>query len=1423
MTASQPDEEVLFNAARQIGDHAARAQYLREAAGGNDGLLRRVEALLAVHDAPDRLLDRPVVAGGVAVPCGAALEGETISVRPPECAGTHIGPYKLLQQIGEGGMGTVFLAEQTHPVQRQVALKVIKAGMDSAQVIARFEAERQALALMDHVNIARVFEGGTTESGRPYFAMELVHGVPITKYCDDNHLTPRGRLELFVPVCQAIQHAHQKGIIHRDVKPSNVMITLYDGKPVPKVIDFGVAKATEQKLTARTLFTQYGTIIGTPEYMSPEQAEMSALGVDTRSDIYSLGVLLYELLTGSTPLTHKRMKEAAYAEILRMIKEEEPPRPSTRLSDSGEALASISAQRHMEPAKLTKLVRGELDWIVMKTLEKDRNRRYETAKDFATDVQRYLDDEPVQACPPSVGYRFRKFARRNKAALAFTGLVLLTLLTVTGGIGWNVRDRAARQTAVEHEVSLALKEAEQLQELAKWPEALAAAKRAQGLLAGGGSDELRERVRQLRKDLDMVLRLEDIRLVASKWTKDDKFDHETADRSYAQAFADYGIDVAGLPADEAATRIRERAGVADALTAALDEWAFCRAFSGRKPVRAGGLALTALAQSADPDQWRRQVRQAVNQKDTKALAALAASPELLRQPPTGILLLARAMQVRGNVEGEIEVRRKAQRQYPGDFWINFELAYTLSGLGHSHRDEAVSFLRAALAVRPQSIAVLNNLGLALKAQGKLDEAIACYRRAIELDPKFVRAHIHLGYALHGQNKLDEAIRSYRKAIDLDPKYAAAAAYNNLGSALFDQKKLDQAIAAFRTAIGIDPKNAFTHHNLGNALAAQGKVDEAIACYRTAIRLDPKLVRAHINLGFNLYRQGKLDEAIAAYRKAIELNPKAVTVHNHLGLALKAQGKVDEAIACYRTAIDLDPKSANAHSNLGNALTALGKLDDGIACQRTAIRLDPKFTNAHNNLGSALVAQGKVDEAIACYRTAIDLDPKNTSAHYNLGSALAAQGKVDEAIACYRTAIRLDPKLVRAHINLGFNLYRQGKLDEAIAAYRTAIELDPKSVIAYNGLGTAQLDRNKLVEAEAQFRTAIDLDPKLAVAHNMLGKALTLQNKLDEAIACYHKAIALDPKDASPHYGLGFALMRQGGKDDDVIAAYRQAIKLEWKFAPLAYYGLGNALMRQGKCDDATAAFRQAIELDPKYADAHNGLGNALLAKGQVDDAIAAYREAVRLKPNVAAAHYYLGLKLQAKGDLDGAERAYREAVRLDGKHHGAAIDALAELLLSRGNLKEAFATHQKIIILDPKNASAHYHLGNALKTNGDLEEAIAEYTKALSLAREAAELAPKSSLAWQVLGWVHYRTGDWKASIEALEKSCALQDNPKGGDAGQWFVLAMAHWKLAEKEKARELYDRAVQWMDKYQAQNQELRRFRAEAADLLGIEKKKD
>jgi tetratricopeptide (TPR) repeat protein len=347
-------------------------------------------------------------------------------------------------------MGVVYMAEQDKPIRRRVALKLIKAGMDTDQVVARFEAERQALALMDHPNIARVLDAGATETGRPFFAMELVNGIPITEYCDQAQLTPRERLELFVPVCQAIQHAHQKGIIHRDIKPSNVLITMHDGKPVPKVIDFGVAKAISQLLTERTMFTQFGAAIGTLEYMSPEQAERSGLDIDTRSDVYSLGILLYELLTGTTPLERATLRQAGYAEILKRIKDEEPPRPSTRLSASGQSLASIAARRRTEPAKLARLVRGELDWIVMRALEKDRTRRYETAAGLARDVERHLHDEPVEACPPSATYRLRKLAGKHRGLLttvaAFGALLALgaAVSTYQAVRATAARDRAER-------------------------------------------------------------------------------------------------------------------------------------------------------------------------------------------------------------------------------------------------------------------------------------------------------------------------------------------------------------------------------------------------------------------------------------------------------------------------------------------------------------------------------------------------------------------------------------------------------------------------------------------------------------------------------------------------------------------------------------------------------------------------------------------------------------------------------------------------------------------------------------------------------------------------------------------------------------------------------------------------------------------
>jgi eukaryotic-like serine/threonine-protein kinase len=1383
MPHEKPDIQAIFNEAAARDSDEDRRRFVDEACGNDPEARARIEVLLRAHSEAGNFF------GGKAPP-SATLD----MPRAAEPPGTQIGPYKLREQIGEGGFGVVYVAEQEKPVARKVALKIIKPGMDTRDVIARFEAERQALALMDHPNIAKVLDAGTTggnpksgaisskseirnpkeirskkseaqklavdsdldirnsdlelpsdfgfrnsdfrAAGRPYFVMELVRGVPITEFCDERKLNTRERLALFIDVCRAVQHAHQKGIIHRDIKPSNVMVTLRDDKPIPKVIDFGVSKALSSKLTEKTIYTAYGQMIGTPLYMSPEQAQLNEIDVDTRSDVYSLGVLLYELLTGTTPFDKETLQKSGFDEMRRIIREVDPPRPSARISTlRAEMLSTVSDKRKIDPRKLGASLRGELDWIVMKALEKDRNRRYETASALAADVERYLADEPVQARPASVWYRFRKFARRNRGGLCFAGLVLFFIALLGGGAGWALRDRAAREkefadereaqhTAVEREFNLAFKDAERWQAQARWPEALSAAKRAEGLLAGGRSDELRERVREVRKGLDMVQRLEETSLIYSE-IKQDEFDYGGADRAYANAFAEFGIDFARLLPSEAAARIRARPGIAVALLAALDEWEFIRqsrVFQNQKRRSTVNIPLAEVIQTADLDPWRRHVREAVKRQDAKALAALAASPTIMDQPPTSLRLLGQALGEHVSKAAEIALLRQAQRKHRGDFWINEYLAGALMEAKPPRVDEAVSFYRAALAVRPRNAATLNNLGNALRRRRMLVDAVACFLKATELAPKFVLAHYNLGNARMSQGKLDEAIVCFRRAIEISPR--GSRYHTHLGIAFSRQRKWNQAIACMHKAIECQPDNVVAHSNLALNLVRQGKPVEAENWARKALALKRKFADAHNVLGMALHDQKKLDAAIASYRKAIELNPKFADAYSNLGNALQDQRKFQEAIASYHKAIAIDRGHLGAHFCLGNAFYRQNKFDDAIVWYRKALKIDPKYANAHSGLGIAFKAQGKFAEAVTSLRKAIELDPNHFNAHNNWASqagALLGQWKVNrsvkllkQAVEAGNKAVELAPTSTWAWQCLGSIHYQAGNWKASIVALERSCKLQPGGTgdsgqwivlaLAHARLAaetgrlpkqreyhTAQARRwyeaaDKQIDtwwrdrpghATGQdiwdFRTEAAAllglpDPGRASALFEQARSLHGQKKFAEAETALREVVRLKPAHLQAHVLLGWTLQSRR-KFPEAEAAFRGVIRLKFDHAE-AHAGLGRVLLAQKKSRDALVPLRKAILLGAKNPWVYSALGWALLQENQPSEAEAAFRGLARLTPDRANGYAGLGRALVAQKKFAEAETALRAALRLEPAHRWVP-DVLRQALVGQGKHAEA--------------------------------------------------------------------------------------------------------------------------------------------------------
>lgn len=922
-------EASLFDLIIQSPESERPAILDRETAG-HPKLRERIEKLVTAHDRrlqgneTRSLADPHLTQTNSDEPAGSTRRNDD------HLAGAVIaGKYKLVERIGEGGMGDVWLAQQTEPVKRQVAVKLIKAGMDSKQVLARFEAERQALAMMDHPNIAKVLDGGLHEN-RPYFVMELVKGVPITEYCDHHKLTPKQRLELFVPVCQAIQHAHQKGVIHRDIKPSNVLIAMYDDRPVPKVIDFGVAKATGPTLTEHTLNTGFGGIVGTPQYMSPEQATFNNLDIDTRSDVYSLGVLLYELLTGTPPFAKKELEQKGLLEILRVVREEEPQKPSTKLS-TADALPRLSANRGTEPKKLTGILRNELDWIVMKSLEKDRTRRYETANGFAADVLRYLSGEAVLAHPPSAGYLIKKFVRRYRGQVIAASMVFIALLAGTAGTILGLF-RANRATEAER---VAKEDAEEQKAKA---EAAAVAEKSI-------KEQAQRRLAQIEKGIEIITAIfSDLNI------RDVKQGSEPLESILAKrltkASEQLEGDAIGDPHTVAELQIRLGHSLMELghSTAAINLFNKARA------------TLTALLGADHPETIKSMIKQAEGyreagqldlaislQKEAQNLAKVRLGLEHLdtidSMAGLGLSYLAagqpeRALPIFEEVLKLMKASRGADHPEMLTSMNNLALCYQTLG----KLDLALPLLQETRrlnelikgADHPDTIGSMNNLALGYLDTGKHDLAVPLFEETLRLakirmggeHPNTLLSMGNLATGYHSAGKLDMALPLFEEAVKLATNRLGAKhpytvrIMNNQASAYRDAGKLDLAILNLQHVASEMEKHQFRHQHAArtvkNLISCQERLGQ-FAQAETWRRKWLAFVKDRYGgtlldyagelsgLGENLLRQKRWTDAESAFHESLHIlekkEPSAWTTFNTLSLmgdAMLGQKKFDEA-------------------------------------------------------------------------------------------------------------------------------------------------------------------------------------------------------------------------------------------------------------------------------------------------------------------------------------------------------------------------------------------------------------------------------------------------------------------------------------------------------------------------------------------------
>jgi tetratricopeptide (TPR) repeat protein len=1136
-----------------------------------------------------------------------------------------VGRYKLLERIGEGGFGVVYMAEQQQPVRRKVALKVIKAGMDSRQVIARFDAERQALAMMDHPNIAKVLDGGTTDSGRPYFVMELVPGVSITEYCDQKKLSPRERLELFVQVCQAVQHAHQKGIIHRDLKPSNVLVTVQDDKLVPKVIDFGVAKATGQQLTDMTLFTNLAQLVGTPLYMSPEQAQMGGVDVDTRSDVYSLGVLLYELLTGSTPFDRSRLGKAALDEVRRIIREEEPPRPSTRLSTAA-ALPSIAACRSLEPKRLSGLVRGELDWIVMKCLEKDRARRYETANGLARDVERYLGQEAVHACPPTRGYRFRKFARRNKAALLAVSAAVAVLLVLVAGLA----------------VSNGIIAAERNQKT----EALKDRERA---LAVATAESNRSRKNFVAASVAIREVLTKAALGNDEWAQ--------LPVGLRRIFSDEALKFYGslLQEDSSDPSLRYETGVGYRSMALLHDKA-------HDPARAEECYRKALAILGQLT--------AADSADVQSRQQLAWANFLFG---TFLTRAERTKEANACLHSAVDLYVKLISDVPASVDYRNQLGKCLVAWQSVGDVEEYEHLLAA----PQRADLRYAHGLAL-AQARQPEKAALQFREVRAEygklaaespamPEYAFLHANssfqLAQCLSQTDKAAEAEHAYGESITIlqllaeqwpaEPRYRVelGRTRNWLGFLLARTARRDLAELEHRKAVDIyqklvrETQPAIATHRRELAWSRLNLVRRLMDNRRTGEA--EKELKAVIELCEPLEIEFPADKQYAAWIRDACRQLRAICA---------ASNRPDEANGWLSREIKAAGSDAVAHKELAEMFLARGMLPEAEARAREAVRLRPDYAVAFCRLGQVFQRQGNGPAAVAALNEAQRLLDENAGklanadtrveqghAMWDLSDSWLQLNRPEDAEHASRGALKIFTALAAAFPATAF--YRQ------------------EQAFSYRKLADVAVRAGRKDDVEAHLREAVILYRKLSAEQPSssfyAGEVAVTLGALTDLLLSTGKFEAAEPLLLAQGRDLDTQLSSQAGPWREnvrrVTKLYKDWNKPEklsaWRAESLAALerGIsrapedlqlrvtrGNLLLDAGEHQKAEAEFSKVIDAAPQMGDAWTGRAFSHFHRQQWEEAVADFTRATECSPNVHTNWFHRGHVYRALAQWDKA-------------------------------------------------------------------------------------------------------------------------------------------------------------------------------------------